>query len=51
MVAPGLWTQYLTTRVPDDSQIEVAIAALNRVLEVERESAGVGEIQEAAVMA
>jgi uncharacterized protein YqhQ len=37
MVAPGLWTQYLTTRVPDDSQIEVAIAALQRVLDKEHE--------------
>ncbi len=30
LIAPGLWTQYLTTRIPDDSQIEVAIAALDR---------------------
>ncbi len=29
LIAPGLWTQYLTTRIPDDSQIEVAIAALD----------------------
>ena len=31
LIAPGLWTQYLTTRVPDASQIEVAIAALDAV--------------------
>ena len=31
LIAPGLWTQYLTTRVPDESQIEVAIAALDAV--------------------
>ena len=31
LIAPGLWTQYLTTRIPDDSQIEVAIAALDAV--------------------
>ena len=31
MIAPGLWTQYLTTRVPDDKQIEVAIASLTAV--------------------
>ena len=31
LIAPGLWTQYLTTRVPDRSQIEVAIAALDAV--------------------
>lgn len=30
--APGLWMQRLTTKEPDDSQIEVAIAALNAVL-------------------
>lgn len=29
---PGMWLQYLTTREPDDSQIEVAIAALSAVL-------------------
>ena len=26
---PGIWLQYITTRQPDDSQIEVAVAALN----------------------
>ncbi len=31
LIAPGLWTQYLTTRVPDETQIEVAIAALDAV--------------------
>ena len=30
--APGLWVQRLTTKEPDDSMIEVAIAALNRVI-------------------
>lgn len=33
--APGLLTQYLTTREPDDRQIEVALAALNSVIERE----------------
>jgi uncharacterized protein YqhQ len=32
---PGLWLQSLTTREPDDSQIEVAIAALKKVIESE----------------
>lgn len=32
LIAPGLWLQRLTTRVPDDSQIEVAIKALEAVL-------------------
>ena len=29
---PGLWLQRLTTREPDDSQIEVAIASLKAVI-------------------
>lgn len=33
---PGLMLQNLTTREPDESQLEVAIAALNAVLEVEK---------------
>jgi uncharacterized protein YqhQ len=39
LIAPGLWTQYLTTRVPDDSQLEVAIAALESVWDKEHETA------------
>lgn len=35
MVAPGLIMQRITTREPDDSQIEVAIASLKSVLEDE----------------
>jgi uncharacterized protein YqhQ len=31
MIAPGLATQYLTTRPPDDSQLEVALASLKAV--------------------
>ena len=30
--APGMWLQHITTREPDDSQIEVAIAALKAVI-------------------
>ena len=30
--APGLWMQRLTTNEPDDSMIEVAIEAMNRVI-------------------
>ncbi|MFC2014830.1 DUF1385 domain-containing protein [Chloroflexota bacterium] len=37
MLAPGLWLQSLTTRQPDDSQLEVAIAALGKVIEDEQE--------------
>lgn len=36
ILAPGLWVQTLTTRPPDDRQLEVALAALNRVLEAEQ---------------
>ncbi len=32
VLAPGLWLQALTTRQPDDSQIEVAVSALRRVI-------------------
>jgi len=32
LMVPGLWLQSLTTREPDDSQIEVAMAALKEVL-------------------
>lgn len=32
IVAPGLWLQRLTTKEPDKKQIEVAIKALNRVV-------------------
>ncbi|BDI29130.1 membrane protein [Capsulimonas corticalis] len=38
MIAPGLWTQYITTRVPDDSQLEVSIASLKSVWDKEHES-------------
>ncbi|MEG1719409.1 MAG: DUF1385 domain-containing protein [Clostridia bacterium] len=36
--APGLWVQRLTTKEPDDGQIEVAIASLKAVLEDNEES-------------
>ncbi|MDD2400964.1 MAG: DUF1385 domain-containing protein [Clostridia bacterium] len=32
---PGMWLQKLTTREPDDSQLEVALCALKRVIEAE----------------
>ena len=44
-LAPGLWLQKLTTREPDDSQIEVALSALRRVVEIEGSEE---EAQEAA---
>jgi uncharacterized protein YqhQ len=33
LITPGLWLQKLTTREPDDSQLEVALTALRAVLE------------------
>jgi len=39
LVAPGMWLQRLTTREPDDAQIEVAILALRRVAEAEAAAA------------
>lgn len=33
--APGMWFQRLTTREPDSAQVEVAIAAMDNVLELE----------------
>lgn len=41
--APGLWLQSLTTRQPDDGQLEVALSALRKAVELDRaqEPAGV----------
>ncbi|PTM58508.1 uncharacterized protein YqhQ [Desmospora activa DSM 45169] len=36
---PGLWLQKLTTRQPDDDQVEVAIAAFNRMVELDQQTA------------
>jgi len=43
VTAPGLWLQRLTTRPPDEDQIEVAVAALAAVLKAEA-----GELKAAA---
>ncbi|MBU7007348.1 DUF1385 domain-containing protein [Phosphitispora fastidiosa] len=50
LITPGLWLQKLTTREPDDSQLEVAIASLKSVLakeEVSSEELSPEELQEA----
>ena len=47
MVAPGLWLQKLTTGEPDDKQIEVAIAAMNRAVAEDQEEEA-AEAEEAA---
>ena len=36
ILTPGLWLQGLTTREPDDSQLEVALAALNELVEADQ---------------
>ena len=36
ILAPGLWLQSMTTREPDDSQLEVALAALEKATELDR---------------
>jgi uncharacterized protein YqhQ len=35
ILAPGLWVQSITTRHPDDSQLEVAIAAMKAAVEAD----------------
>ena len=37
-VVPGLWFQRLTTSEPNDQQLEVALEALNRTLELEKDA-------------
>lgn len=39
VVLPGLWLQMITTKRPDDQQIEVAIAAMDQALRVDAEAA------------
>ncbi len=36
IMAPGLWLQGMTAKEPDDSQIEVALAAMARALEMDQ---------------
>ena len=39
LTKPGLWLQKITTREPDDSQLEVAIASMKEVIPENREDA------------
>jgi uncharacterized protein YqhQ len=39
IAAPGLWLQAMTTREPDDGQLEVALAALARAVELDQAEA------------
>jgi len=36
VLAPGMWLQSLTTSEPDDSQLEVALAALSKTVEIDQ---------------
>jgi uncharacterized protein YqhQ len=36
ILAPGLWLQELTTREPDDTQLEVALSALNKAVAIDQ---------------
>ncbi|SFJ31781.1 DUF1385 domain-containing protein [Thermoflavimicrobium dichotomicum] len=45
---PGLWLQKLTTKEPSDDQVEVAIAAFNRMLELDAEIAQSKSTEQAA---
>ena len=40
MTAPGLWLQRVTTKPPDDSQVECAIEALNHAMSLEHQNGG-----------
>ena len=40
LTTPGLWLQRITTKPPSDGQAEVAIAALNRAMEMEAKQGG-----------
>ena len=40
LVAPGLWLQKITTKEPSDDQLEIAIHALDKAMELEKEHGG-----------
>jgi uncharacterized protein YqhQ len=40
LTAPGLWLQRITTKHPDNSQVECAIDALNQAMELEAQRGG-----------
>jgi len=42
--APGLWTQWLTTKKPDDKQLEVAVVSLRTALKIDAAEAENAEI-------
>jgi len=48
IIAPGLMLQSLTTREPDDGQIEAAISALNEVIAIDENETSANDTQQAA---
>jgi len=40
MTAPGLWLQRITTKPPDDSEVECAIVALDEAMALEKQRGG-----------
>jgi len=44
---PGIWLQGITTKQPDDSMIEVAIASMREALAADHEAAPVGSLDPA----
>jgi uncharacterized protein YqhQ len=51
ILAPGLWLQSLTTGEPDDKQLEVAIAAMNKAVEMDEAEDAVPSAVQAAAQA
>lgn len=49
MVAPGLWLQRITTKEPDESQLEVAVAALRCALGMDEERTAIPATPEVSV--
>jgi len=48
-LSPGLWLQSLTTKEPDDSQLEVALSALKKVVELDQAEEAVQSSTSASV--
>jgi len=40
LTQPGLWLQRITTKAPSDDQVECAISALDRAMEIEKQRGG-----------
>lgn len=48
LFAPNIWLQWLTTRVPDDEQIQVAVASLRRAIEEDQRATDAASTQRTA---